>query len=150
MPSSRSLTSGIAPLFRHVTDALDAKGLGLAITILVTNAMTEPLASDAKDVFGNVLWYHPVTVWVVIVAIVGLQTKSVTTGVVVVLLYEALKYVWRVLRLEAPAVCRMRKVLSRCQRGEDMDDDDIAFIDAVTPPDVKVARQATGARKVGL
>lgn len=131
-----SARRALQPMLSHVS----GKGLGLAITILVTNAMTEPLAEDVKDVFGGVIWHHPMTVWAVILAIVGLQTSSILMGVIVVCMYEMAKMVWRALNLEAPRATRMRKLMHRCQRGEDMDDDDVAFIDEVTPKNIKVMR----------
>ena len=118
-----------------------------ALVIILANALTEPLADDLRSVFGTAIWYHPVTVWVALICIVSVNTGSLVAGILLVLVYEALKAMWRFLNMEAPHVARMRRLVSKMNSKGELDDEDIQFIDKVTPSSVKVQRvdqEATG------
>lgn len=107
--------------------------LSSAIVIILANALTEPLADDLKGVFGTAVWYHPITVWVALVSIVSVNTGSLWAGLALVVTYEVMKRIWKMISPDAPRVARMRRLLSRMRANVELDEEDIQFIDKVTP-----------------
>jgi hypothetical protein len=116
------------------------KKLAIAFSLIFANVLTGPLAQELEDVFGTALLYHPVTVWVILLSIVYVNTNSVGTAVVLVVIYEAIKAFWRLYRPETPRVAMMRRVLHAVQAGKDMSEEDIACIDRLTPETVSWVR----------
>jgi hypothetical protein len=112
---------------------------GLAVILAYT--MLDPLMEDVQDTFGKSLLYHPMALWICMVTLVYTQTSSLLTGVIIVIIYESVKAIWRTFTPEPPVVGQIRKLLHRVQNGEKLSDNDISFLDKVTPPDVKVQRK---------
>ena len=124
------------------THTFNAKGkVATAVALILANALSDPLAQDLRDTFGSVLWRHPATVWVAVTAIVAINTGSIVAGVCVSVAYEAIKVAWKAMRIDPPFVVRLRRILTHARRGRALDDEDVKFIDQVTPPDVTFVRR---------
>ena len=121
---------------------LDVSGSKLlqGVSVLLAYTMLDPLMEDIQDTFGKPLFYHPVSLWVCIITLVYTQTSCISTGILVVIIYEMIKGIWRTFTPEPPVVGQIRKLLHRVQNGEKLSDNDILFLDKVTPSDVKVQR----------
>ncbi len=116
------------------------KKLAIAFSLIFANVLTGPLAQELEDVFGTTLMYHPVTVWVILLSIVYVNTDSIGTAVILVVMYEAIKAIWKVYRPETPRVAMMRRILHAVQTGKEMSEEDIACIDRLTPGTVSFVR----------
>jgi hypothetical protein len=116
------------------------KKLAVAFSLVFANVLTGPLAQELEDVFGTALVYHPVTVWVILLSIVYVNTDSLGTAIILVVMYEVIKAVWKIYRPETPRVAMMRRVLHAVQAGKDMSEEDIACIDRLTPVTVSWIR----------
>ena len=113
-----------------------------AVSVLLAYTMIDPLMEDIQDTFGKALLYHPVALWICIIMLVYTQTSSLSTGIVMVVVYESVKAIWRTITPEPPLVGQVRKLLHRVQNGDKLSDNDIAFLDRVTPKDVMVTRKS--------
>ena len=113
-----------------------------AVSVLLAYTMIDPLMEDIQDTFGKALLYHPMALWICIIMLVDTQTSSLSTGVVMVVIYESVKAIWRTITPEPPLVGQVRKLLHRVQNGDKLSDNDIAFLDRVTPKDVMVTRKS--------
>ena len=109
-----------------------------AAAVVFTAVMSGPLVDEIRDVFGTPVLYHPLTVWIVLFCIVFVQTKSFLKSILVVFGYELLKWIWRRLQLEAPKVARVRKILHNVNTESEMSENDINFLNKVTPKNVVV------------
>lgn len=119
---------------------MDAVTQGMSVLLAYT--LMTPLVEDMQDTFGNAFMYHPVTLWICIVTLVYCQTMSWKAGLIVVLLYEMTKSVWRSLNPDPPYIGQVRKLLHRLQdKKTKLSDNDIKFLDTITPSDVVVARK---------
>ena len=85
--------------------------------------------------------YHPLTVWIVLFCIVFAQTKSFTISFLCVVGYEILKVIWKSLHLETPKVARVRKILHNVNVEAEMSENDINFLNKVTPSNVEVKKK---------
>ena len=136
----------MAQTLGHLTDfsawliGMFDKKLAIAFSLVFANVLTGPLAQELEDVFGTTLMYHPVTVWVILLSIVYVNTDSVRTAVILVVTYEAIKAVWKIYRPETPRVAMMRRILHAVQAGKEMSEEDIACIDKLTPGTVSFVR----------
>ena len=110
--------------------------MAMVVSIILANVLTEPVAEDLKATFGTALWYHPATVWAVLFAIVWVNTSSLASATLLVLAYEALKLVWRWLRPDAPKIARIRRLLDHARTDIALDEEDVQFIDKITPTNV--------------
>ena len=113
----------------------------LAVSLIFANVLTGPLVDEIQEVFGAAVWHHPLTIWIVLLSLVYINTKSWKAALAVVVGYEALKFLWRLFKPEAPHIARLRKLLSNAAKDQGLDDDDIRFIDKVTPSSVTFARK---------
>jgi len=111
------------------------------ISVLLAYTMMDPLMEDLQDTFGKAFLYHPVSLWICIITLAYTQTESWTVGVFVVVIYEFAKFIWRTIQPEPPTVGKLRKLLHRVQNNKELSDNDINFLDTVTPQDVKVSRK---------
>ena len=113
---------------------------GLSIVLAYT--LMTPLIEDIQDTFGNAFLYHPVTLWICITTLVFTQTSSVQAGILVCILYELTKVVWRRLNPEPPYIGQLRKLLHRLQdKNAKLSDHDIQFLDSITPKDITIKRE---------
>lgn len=119
---------------------LDSKYV-LAATLMFANVITQPLHDDIRSVFGTTLLYHPAMVFVVLFCIIWLNTKSLEVAAATVIVYQIVKMAWRAYNPEPPKVARVRKILTEVHADRDLDDEDIDFIDKVTPNNVTFARK---------
>ena len=113
-----------------------------ATAVVLAAVLSGPLVEEIRDVFGTPVMYHPVTVWIVLFCIVFAQSKSFQKSILVVLGYEAIKYLWRLLRLEPPKVARVRKILHNVNTNAEMSENDVRFLNNVTPKDVVVSKKS--------
>lgn len=118
-----------------------SKQLIPGISVLLAYAFLDPLIEDLNDTFGKSFVYHPVVLWLCIICLVYIQTESWEAGVVIAFMYEAIKVIWREIHPEAPAIGKVRKLLHRLQNGDKLSDNDIKFLDTITPEDVSIQRR---------
>ncbi len=102
--------------------------------------MMDPLVSDLQDTFGKGFLYHPVALWLCIIMIVHTQTSDFKAGIMVVVVYELVKAVWRTYKPIPPVLGSMRKLLHRVQNNEPLSDADVTFLNRITPKDIAVTR----------
>lgn len=111
------------------------------ISVLLAYSMLDPLIEDLQDTFGKSVMYHPLSLWICIVTLVYTQTQSWSVGIIVVMMYEVIKALWRMIAPQPPVIGQVRKLLHRLQNGEKLSDSDISFLNKITPPDVHVDRR---------
>ena len=111
------------------------------LSVFLAYTLMDPLIEDLQDTFGKSFLYHPFTLWLCITLLVYTQTDSLTVGIVICVIYEAFKALWRLVTPEPPRVGQLRKLLHRVQNGEKLSDRDLEFLNKVTPEDVKVTRR---------
>lgn len=121
---------------KSVVKSIASGQMAMVISIILANVLTEPVAEDLKATFGTALWYHPATVWAVLFAIVWVNTSSLASATMLVLAYEALKLVWRWVRPDAPKITRIRRLLDHARTDTALDEEDVRFIDKITPANV--------------
>ena len=114
----------------------------LAGSLIFANVFMQPLVDDIRAAFGTAFLYHPVTVWLVISCLVYVNTRSLRAAAVTVVAYEAAKAAWRRYAPEVPRVAHMRKILQAVERDASLDDEDVRFIDRVTPDSVTFVKTA--------
>jgi hypothetical protein len=112
---------------------------GLALIIGWT--LITPLFDDIQDTIGNSFLYHPVALWLCIVALVYSQNGDFFAGVIVVIIYESFKGLWKLVKPEPPYIGQLRKLIHRMKNeGLQLSDNDIAFLNSITPTNVNVRR----------
>lgn len=112
------------------------------ISLVIAYTLLTPLFDDIQDSFGNAFLYHPFALWLCIITLVYTQTENWTAGTIVVAVYEATKYAWRKLNPEAPYIGQLRKLLHRLQQKDlKLSDNDIKFLNNITPEYVSVSRK---------
>lgn len=120
---------------------VEKKHIVPGISVIVAYALMDPLIEDIQDTFGKSFVYHPAVVWMCIICLVYIQTESWAAGMIIVVAYEAIKIIWREIHPEAPAIAKVRRLLHSLQNGEKLSDEDIRFLDNITPNDVSVRRK---------
>lgn len=128
-------------MFNGVFQDVSTSKLLDGIAVFLAYTMLDPLMEDIQDTFGKSMLYHPLALHLCLLLLVYTQTQSFKTGAIVIALYEAAKWIWRQLTPEPPLVGKVRKLLHRVQNEEKLSDNDIAFLNDITPDDVSVKRQ---------
>lgn len=121
---------------------LDSKYV-LAATLMFSSVITQPLQDDIRSVFGTTLLYHPLMVWIVLFCIIWVNTKSLEVAAATVVAYQVIKMIWQAYNPEPPKVARVRKILTEIHANSNLDDEDIDFIDKVTPDHVTFSRKSS-------
>ena len=111
------------------------------ISILIAYTMINPVIEDLQDVLSKPVLYHPLSIWICIVMMVYLETRDISTGIITVIIYEIVKILWRQLKPEPPIIGNLRKLIHRIQNEKPLSDDDILFLNKITPKDVKIMRE---------
>lgn len=109
--------------------------------VLIAAVLSGPLVDEIRDTLGTAIIFHPMTVWVVLFCIVFANTKSFKVSVACLVGYEILKRVWQSLGLEAPKVARVRKILHNVQANAELSENDVHFLNKVTPNNVEVIKK---------
>lgn len=123
-------------------EQIKSEKVAQGLSIVLAYTLMTPLIEDIQDTFGNAFLYHPVTLWLCITTLVYTQTNSIPSGLLVVVMYETLKAVWRNFRPDPPYIGQVRKLLHRLQdKNAKLSDHDLQFLDSITPSDVTVKRQ---------
>lgn len=113
------------------------------ITLVIAYTLLTPLFEDIQDSFGNAFIYHPFALWLCIVTLVYTQTENWTAGIIVVAVYEAVKFAWKRVNPEEPYIGQLRKLLHRLQhKNLKLSDNDIKFLNNITPEYVSVSRKS--------
>lgn len=115
--------------------------LAQGIAVVLAYTLIDPLTEDIQDTFGKSLFYHPASLWIVIILLVYTQTASLTTGITVVLLYELLKFIWRGISPEPSTVGQTRKLIHRLQNKTPLSDSDVLFLNKITPDNIVVTQK---------
>jgi hypothetical protein len=139
LPSARRMDA----IRANVTKAFKREHMLLAFSVLIANVMTEPVSEDLKATFGTAVWEHPATVWAVLIALVWINTGNFGAGLVLVLMYEATKFAWRLIRPDPPHIAQVQRLVNRMRLQKELDDEDIRFIDRITPDNVTFSKQQT-------
>lgn len=124
----------------HIYSMLDHTYL-VALSLIVANVMSGALKDEIEDVFGTTIMYHPLTIWIVLFAMIFVNTRSYRVALIVIAVYEATKFVWRAVKPEPGEIARMRKLIHRTRQHSDLDDEDVDFLNKITPENVAVAKK---------
>lgn len=113
------------------------KGLSLIFAYI----MIEPLVKEIQDTFGSSFIYHPIAVWLTLFSLVYVNTDSVYASVTVIIVYELIKMLWTFISPSPPHVSKLRKLIHRVQNEQELSNDDIVFINDITPKNVVFTRK---------
>lgn len=116
------------------------KELLAGLSVVIGYCIMNPLMEEIQDTFGKSFLYHPVALWICIITLVYTQTTNWSAGILVVVIYEVSKSLWKMLSPEPPVVGQLRKLIHRVQNGEQLSDNDIKFLDTITPANVKISK----------
>lgn len=112
------------------------------ISVVVAYTLLQPLFEDIQDSFGNAFLYHPAALWLCIITLVYSQTSDIKAGIVVVVLYEVVKAMWKRWHPEPPYIAKLRKLLHRLQNDKQaVSESDVTFLNSITPDDVEVTKK---------
>lgn len=114
------------------------KGTLRGLALVSAYILVEPLSKEITDTFGSAILYHPVTVWLTLFCLTYVNTESYKAGLSVVVFYEAVKLIWRVIQPPVPKIVKVRKLISRVQNNDELSASDLLFINEITPENVRL------------
>ena len=112
------------------------RGLALIFAYITV----DPLVKEINDTFGSTFLYHPFAVWLTLFSLTYVNTESYQASFLVVAIYEAIKAFWKLVHPPPPAVVKIRKLMSRTQNKEALSDEDLKFLNQITPSNVEIVK----------